>query len=136
MVPFSEESYFTTKPTGQFTIQLQKGLNYISSRSTIDGMTAETLAKKINATLIMRRMWIPKRLFYIPDCQSGLFYLEGGVGYIVNVLATQEMTLAGTVGDNSTKPAAAPVRIDKEFSQPWAFVMALAVKRFNVCVSH
>ena len=127
--PFSEESYFTTKPTGQFTIQLQKGLNFISLPvQPIDGMTAKTLAKKINATLIMRfdvdaQTFVP----YIPDLSvSESFDLEGGIGYIVNVLATQEMTLAGTVWDNSTKPAAAPVRIDKEFSQPfWAFVMAL-----------
>ena len=74
-------------------------------------MTAKTLAKKINATLIMRfdvdaQTFVP----YIPDLSvSESFDLEGGVGYIVNVLATQEMTLAGTVWDNSTKPAAAPV---------------------------
>ncbi len=126
---FSEESYFTTKPTGQFTIQLQKGLNFISLPvQPIETMTSAMLAIKTSATLIMR-FDVPTQTFipYIPNLStSESFILEGGVGYIVNVLTPQELTFVGAVWDNSTEPTTAPTLIGGDSGQPfWAFVLAL-----------
>ena len=131
---FSDEARFTTKPTGEFTIHLEKGLNFISLPvRPITPITSATLAEQTDATLVMR-FDVPTQTFvpYIPDLStSSSFPLEGGIGYILNVTATQSITFTGTVWNNPTQgapPSHFPLA-PTDNSQPgiglWAFVLAI-----------
>ena len=131
---FSDEARFTTKPTGEFTIRLEKGLNFISLPvRPIMPITSATLAEQTNATLVMR-FDVPTQTFvpYIPDLStSSSFPLEGGIGYILNVMEPQSITFTGMVWNNLTReapPSNSPL-VPTDSSQPgiglWAFVLAI-----------
>jgi hypothetical protein len=107
---------------GTFSLSLKKGLNMISLPVQPDNaMTAKTLANQINATLIIRLEPKQKKFIpYVPEYFEGSnFQIEGGMGVIVNLRESQEVTFSGTVWDNvGTAP-----EIPLASSQNWAFMI-------------
>ena len=93
---------------GTFNLELEKGLNMISMPVKPDQpMTSKTLAKELDATLVIRldskdKTFVP----FVPEHFEGSnFTIEGDMGLIVNVKRSQISTFTGTVWDNA---AAAP----------------------------
>ena len=89
-------------PTANFTLSLGKGLNMISlpvKPST--PFTAQSFIDKLGSTVLV---WfnVPQQTFkpYIPNISQD-FILEGGQGYIVNVLEPKEVTFTGTIWANA-----------------------------------
>jgi hypothetical protein len=107
---------------GTFSLSLKKGLNMISLPVQPDNaMTAKTLANQINATLIIRLEPKQKKFIpYVPEYFEGSnFQIEGGMGVIVNLRESQEVTFSGTVWDNvGTAP-----EIPLVSSRNWAFMI-------------
>ncbi len=106
-----------------FKLSLDSGANMISLplNPGVD-LTARTFAAKLGATTIIsfdttEDKFIP----FVPEVFSGDgFPIEGGQGYIVNVLEQKEITFTGTGWSNVPLEAAAP-----PLEKPtWAFVVA------------
>ena len=105
---------------GAFNLELEKGLNMISLPVKPDQpMTSKTLAKELDATLVIRldskdKTFVP----FVPEHFEGSnFTIEGDMGLIVNVKRSQTSTFTGTVWDNTN--AAPIVPIDPQ--SVWAF---------------
>jgi hypothetical protein len=89
-------------PTGNFTLSLGKGLNMISLPvQSSTPFTAQSFIDKLGATVLV---WldVPQQTFkpYIPNISQD-FTLEGGQGYIINVLEPKQVTLTGTIWANA-----------------------------------
>jgi len=86
-----------------------------------NAMTAKTLANQIDATLVIRldpdsKKFIP----YVPEYFEGSnFQIEGGMGIIVNLRESQDVTFSGTVWDNVGTAPEVPLAS----SQDWAFMI-------------
>ncbi|MDP6599344.1 MAG: carboxypeptidase regulatory-like domain-containing protein [Candidatus Poribacteria bacterium] len=109
---------------GTFNLELEKGLNMISLPVKPDQpMTSKTLAKELDATLVIRldpkdKTFVP----FVPEHFEGSnFTIEGDMGLIVNVKRSQTSTFTGTVWDNMN--AAPIVAVDPQ--SVWAFGLVL-----------
>ncbi|MCD6506943.1 right-handed parallel beta-helix repeat-containing protein [Candidatus Poribacteria bacterium] len=106
---------------GRFTLRLKKGLNMISLPVKPDTpYTARSFIEKLGATVIVRYdtssgKFIP----FIPEVNEGDgFQIEGGQGYIVNVMEDKEVTFEGTVWSN-----APPISAGNLPNTSWAFLI-------------
>ena len=105
---YSKEGLIAATPSsgviGAFLLDLNSGLNMISIPVRTDAVyTARRLSEELSATLVMRLDAETQRFIpYIPGYSDGDgFVLQGGEGYIVNVLAPQNITFTGTVWNNA-----------------------------------
>jgi len=91
---------------GTFTITLDKGLNMISlPNHPKTPYIAKTFAQKIGDTTVIIRYDNTNQRFapYIPGFQTvDGFPIEGGQGYIINVLKKKQVSFTGAVWDNTT----------------------------------
>lgn len=86
-------------------------------------MTARSLAEMVGATTViafdeMRQEFIG----WTPDAPDDGFPIEGGKGYIVSLLQSQQVTFVGAAWTNQVQAAAAPSMISNE--GVWAFVLS------------
>ncbi len=110
------EEPLPSEPT--FTLSLAKGLNLISlPLEPATPYTAQTLLVQLGATVVLR-FDVARQTFvaYIPDISPD-FPIEGGQGYIVNLLESKEVSLTGTAWDDTTT---APSIVN---NQVWAFAI-------------
>jgi len=119
-------SQYITPPTpllSSFTFSLDEGINIVSlPLQPQTPFTARAFAEKLGATTVIsfdttEDKFIP----FVPEVFSGDgFPIEGGQGYIVNVLEQKEITFTGTGWSNVPLEVAAP-----PLEKPtWAFVVA------------
>lgn len=115
---------YEAETSGSFTISLHSGLNMISLPvKPQTPYTAKSLAEKTDASIILKydsanQEFVP----YIPGhLTENNFPIEGGEGYIVNVLEDKQVTFRGTVWTNTQ---AAPKMKLKSNRTVWAFVVA------------
>jgi len=86
--------------------------------------TARTFAEKLDSTLVIRYD-APSQEFvpFVPEAsKTDGFVIEGGQGYIVNVLEEKQVTFRGTVWTNT--PPASPKQIPDKENTIWAFAVA------------
>ena len=105
---------------GTFNLELEKGLNMIALPVKPDQpMTSKTLAKELDATLVIRldpkdKTFVP----FVPEHFEGSnFTIEGDMELIVNVKRSQTSTFTGTVWDNTN---GAPIVL-VDLQSVWAF---------------
>jgi len=129
---YSAETSFTTKEgigLHRFVLELAKGANIISLPLKPDvPYTARSFAQKLDATVVIKfdldenkleRTFIP----FITEANLGDgFSIEGGKGYIVNVLEAKSVPFEGTAWGEEIPQAQAPSIISQRGT--WAFVVA------------
>lgn len=109
----------TGQPDMSFTTQLTRGLNLMSLPLDpgVD-RTARSLLERLGGTVIWRMAqgsFIP----FLPSFPGDGFVIEGGQGYVLNILSDQQVTFSGTGWSNDGTPKAAPAA-----NQPtWAFAV-------------
>ena len=106
-----------------FSMHLFKGLNMLSVplKPTVH-MTARTLALKTGATAVITLDPAEKQFVaWTPNAPDAGFPIEGGKGYIVNLLKSRDVVFTGTAWTDQMQTAAAP-RAGTS-SQTWAFVV-------------
>ena len=111
-----------------FFTSLESGLNMISlPLKPINPYTARSLAKKIDATVVIKLDEVRQRLigFTIDDPDDG-FPVEGGRGYIVNVGEGKIVKFEGAAWTNQPPTEAAPP--GEERISAWAFVVNISMK--------
>ena len=115
-------------PISSFTLSLDEGLNMVSlPLKQKTPLTARSFAEELGATMVIR--YDTKQdefLPFVPEVFEGDgFPIEGGQGYIVNLLESQEVVFTGTAWSNapSKSISAAP---SKENTH-WAFVVCGAI---------
>ena len=106
-----------------FSMHLFKGLNMLSvPLKPTAHMTARTLALKTSATVVITLDPADKKFVgWTPDAPGAGFPIEGGKGYIVNLLKSRDVVFTGTAWTDQMQTAAAP-RAGTS-SQTWAFVV-------------
>jgi hypothetical protein len=106
-----------------FSMHLFKGLNMLSvPLKPTAHMTARTLALKTSATVVITLDPADKKFVgWTPDAPGTGFPIEGGKGYIVNLLKSRDVVFTGTAWTDQMQTAAAP-RAGTS-SQTWAFVV-------------
>jgi len=122
---WSEVRAFRVISGPSFTLSLSPSLNFISLPMKPDvSYTARTFAEKMGATLVIRYD-APSQEFlpFVPEVsETGGFAIEGGQGYIVNVLEEKQVTFTGSLWTN-TPPASIKQAPNKE-NPIWAFAVA------------
>ncbi len=106
-----------------FSMHLFKGLNMLSVplKPTVH-MTARTLALKTGATAVITLDPAEKQFVaWTPNAPDAGFPIEGGRGYIVNLLKSRDVVFTGTAWTDQMQTAAAPLA--GKSSQTWAFVV-------------
>ena len=108
-----------------YSVSLPRGLNMISVPLKPSApMTARSLAEMIGATtVIMLDEARQEFVGWTPDAPDYGFPIEGGKGYIVNLLQAQQVTFVGTAWTNQAQ-AAAPVSGAASNERAWAFVVS------------
>ena len=106
-----------------FSMHLFKGLNMLSvPLKPTTHMTARSLALKTSATVVITLDPADKKFVgWTPDAPGAGFPIEGGKGYIVNLLKSRDVVFTGTAWTDQMQTAAAP-RAGTS-SQTWAFVV-------------
>ena len=106
-----------------YVVSLHKGLNLISIPLKPSApMTARSLAEMIGATIVIRLDEMKQEFVgWTPDAPDDGFPIEGGKGYIVNIMQPQEVTFVGAAWTNQIQAAAAPGTLLREGA--WAFVV-------------
>ena len=112
-----------------YTVTLAKGLNMISlPLAPPEPMNARSLAELTGATTVITLDTATQRFVgWTPDAPDAGFAIEGGKGYIVNVLQPRDVAFTGAAWTNQTKGTAAAPAISVETSQEqgaWAFVVS------------
>ena len=107
-----------------YVVSLPKGLNMISvPLKPVTRMTARSLAQMIGATTVIalneRRQ---EFVGWTPDAPDDGFSIEGGKGYIVNLLESQQVAFVGAAWGNQPQTAAAPSATSNEGI--WAFALS------------
>lgn len=112
------------QPLSSFTLSLDEGINIVSLPvQPQTPFTARSFAEKLGATMVIsydekQGGFIP----FVPEVfKEDGFPIEGGRGYIVNLLESKEVTFTGTVWSNA--PSFVLASPSKENSH-WAFVVA------------
>lgn len=126
----------TTPPVGpsttaSFTLSLDDGLNMVSlPLRTAVSLTARSFAQQLAATMVIKYdtqqdEFVP----FVPEVFSGDgFTIDGGQGYIVNMLNPRDVVFTGTAWSNAP-PKHAPSAPSKE--PHWAFVVCGIVYEGN-----
>ncbi|MFC1714280.1 ester cyclase [Candidatus Poribacteria bacterium] len=109
-----------------FFTTLSAGLNMISvPLEPVIPFTARSLAEYISATVVIRYdEFLGKFVGFTPAASGDGFSIEGGKGYIVNVLADGTVAFTGAAWTNSPPVEAAP---PAQTSSAWAFVVSGSV---------
>ena len=107
-----------------YRVSLTKGLNMISvPLKPKTPMTARSLAQMIGATAVIALDVVNQKFVgWTPDAPDDGFPIEGGTGYIVNIMQPQEVTFVGAAWTNQIEAAAAPDLISD--IGIWAFVLS------------
>ena len=111
-----------------YVVSLPKGLNMLSIPLKPETpMTARSLAEKIGATTVIALDETRQEFVgWTPDAPDDGFPIEGGKGYIVNLLHSQQVTFVGAAWTNQLQAAAAPsMTLNKG---TWAFVVSGRLK--------
>ena len=107
-----------------YVVSLPKGLNMISvPLKPVTGMTARSLAQMIGATTVIALDQVRQEFVgWTPDAPDDGFPIEGGKGYIVNLLESRQVTFAGAAWGNQPQTGSAPSATSNEGI--WAFVLS------------
>ena len=107
-----------------YRVSLSNGLNMLSvPLKPKTPMTARSLAQMIGATAVIALDVVNQKFVgWTPDAPDDGFPIEGGKGYIVNLLQSQQVTFTGAAWTNHLHGAAAPSVIPNEGA--WAFVVS------------
>ena len=108
-----------------YVVSLHKGLNMISIPLKPSApMTARFLAEMLGATTVIALDEVRQKFVaWTPDAPDYGFPIEGGKGYIVNLLQAQQVTFVGTAWTNQSQ-AAAPASTAISNEGAWAFVVS------------
>ena len=107
-----------------YVVSLPRGLNMLSvPLKPATPMTARSLAEMIGATTVIALDEVRQEFVgWTPDAPDDGFPIEGGKGYIVNLLQPQQVTFVGAAWTNQPQVAAAPGVTSNEGT--WAFVVS------------
>ena len=107
-----------------YSVSLPKGLNMLSvPLKPKTPMTARSLAEMVGATTAIALDEARQKFIgWTPDAPDDGFPIEGGKGYIVNLLQPQQVTFVGAPWTTQTQVAAAPIGTLSEGT--WAFVLS------------
>ena len=107
-----------------YSVSLSRGLNMISVPLKPETpMTARSLSQIIGATTMIALDEVNQKFVgWTPDAPDDGFPIEGGKGYIVNLLQSQQVTFVGAAWTNQRHTAAAPGAASNEGI--WAFVLS------------
>ena len=107
-----------------YAVSLPRGLNMLSvPLKPAIPMTARSLAEMIGATTVIALDEVNQRFVgWTPDAPDDGFPIEGGKGYIVNLLQPQQVTFGGAAWTTQPQVAAAPSVTLNEGA--WAFVLS------------
>ena len=107
-----------------YSVSLPSGLNMLSvPLKPATPMTARSLAEMIGATTVIVLDEVKQEFVgWTPDAPDDGFPIEGGKGYIVNLLQSRQVTFVGAAWTNQPQVAAAPGAALTEGA--WAFVMS------------
>ena len=108
-----------------YSVSLRRGLNMISVPLQPEAaMTARFLAEMIGATTVIMLDEVRQEFVgWTPDAPDDGFPIEGGKGYIVNLLQAEQVTFVGTAWANQPQ-AAAPASGAGSNEGAWAFVVS------------
>ena len=111
-----------------YVITLPKGLNMLSVPLKPETpMSARSLAEKIGATTVIALDEARQKFVgWTPDSPDDGFPIEGGKGYIVNLVQSREVTFVGAAWTNHLHSVAAPSVTPNE--GVWAFVVSGRLK--------
>ena len=106
-----------------YSVSLSKGLNMLSVPLKPETpMTARSLAEMIGATTVITLDEMTQQFVgWTPASPDDGFAIEGGKGYIVNLLRSLQVTFVGAAWSNQLRAAAAPNVALNEGE--WAFVV-------------
>ena len=106
-----------------FFMNLSAGLNMISlPLEPQESFTARSFAEMLDATVVIEYDADRGRFVgFIPDSEGGGFAIEGGMGYIVNRLASGVVTFVGAAWMNEPPVEAAPPVAERD--DAWAFIV-------------
>jgi len=110
-----------------YNVTLAKGLNMISvPLAPPTPMTAKSLAALTGATIVITLDTEHQQFVgWTPSAPDDGFPIEGGKGYIVNVLETRQFAFVGSEWTNQTDSAAAAPAISvAPVQEAWAFVIS------------
>ena len=110
-----------------YNVTLAKGLNMISvPLAPPTPITAKSLAALTGATTVIALDAANQQFVgWTPSAPDDGFPIEGGKGYIVNVLDTRQFAFVGSEWTNQTDSAAAAPAISVEpVREAWAFVVS------------
>ena len=104
---------------GGFTLSLAQGLNMISLPLKPEtAYTARSFGAKLGATIVITfDSDVGRFVGFVPDHDGNGFPIEGGKGYIVNLMTPINASFEGTMWTNAS---ASPPKLSTE---TWAFVM-------------
>ena len=107
-----------------YSVSLPKGLNMLSVPLKPETpMTARSLAEMVGATTVIALDEVRQKFVgWTPDAPDDGFSIEGGKGYIVNLLQPRQVTFVGAAWTNQLQVAAAPSTRSNE--GVWAFVLS------------
>ena len=107
-----------------YSISLPKGLNMLSVPLKPETpMTARSLAEMVGATTVIALDEASQEFVgWTPDAPDNGFPIQGGKGYIVNLLQPQQVTFVGAAWTNRLQGAAAPSVASNEGT--WALVVS------------
>ena len=107
-----------------YSVALPKGLNMLSvPLKPKTPMTARSFAEMVGATTVIALDEARQKFVgWTPDAPDDGFPIEGGKGYIVNLMQSREVTFVGAPWTNRLHSAAAPSMIPNEGA--WAFVVS------------
>ena len=118
----------TSEPVEDFSnvysVALPRGLNMLSvPLKPKTPMTARSLAEMVGATKVIALNEARQKFVgWTPDAPDSGFSIEGGKGYIVNLMQSQEVTFVGAPWTNQLSTTAAPSAALEEGA--WAFVVS------------
>ncbi len=107
-----------------YVVSFPKGLNMISvPLNPVTGLTARSLAQMIGATTVIALDEVRQDFVgWTPDAPDDGFPIEGGKGYIVNLLESRQVIFVGAAWGNQPQTGAAPSATSNEGI--WAFVLS------------
>lgn len=107
-----------------YSVSLPRGLNMLSvPLKPATPMTARSLAQMMDATTVIMFDEVNQQFVgWTPDAPDDGFPIEGGKGYIVNLLQSRQVTFVGAAWTTQRHASAAPSVISNE--EVWAFVVS------------
>ena len=107
-----------------YSVALPRGLNMLSvPLKPKTPLTARSLAEMIGATIVITLDEMNQKFVgWTPDAPDDGFPIEGGKGYIVNLLKHQQVTFVGAPWTTQSQVAAAPSAASNEGT--WAFALS------------